>query len=72
MAGVITGSPAQGAGLTAGDVIISVNGQTVASADALTELLEPFHPGDTVTIGWTNSLGQTETASVQLSSGPPQ
>ena len=72
VAGVITGSPAQGAGLTVGDVITSVNGQTVASADALTELLEPFHPGDKVTIGWTNSLGQTETASVQLSSGPPQ
>jgi S1-C subfamily serine protease len=72
VAGVITGSPAQVAGLGAGDVITSVNGHTVASADALTELLEPYHPGDRVTIGWTNSLGQTQTASVQLSSGPPQ
>jgi S1-C subfamily serine protease len=72
VAGVITGSTAQVAGLAVGDVITSVNGQTVASADALTELLEPFHPGDQVTIGWTNSLGQTETASVQPSSGPPR
>ena len=72
VAGVITGSPAQGAGLAVGDVITSVSGQTVSSADALTELLEPFHPGDKVTIGWTNPLGQTEIASVQLSSGPPQ
>ena len=72
MAGVITGSPAQAAGLAVGDVITSVNGHTVASADALSELLEPFHPGDKVTIGWTNSLGLTETASVQPSSGPPR
>jgi S1-C subfamily serine protease len=70
--GVITGSPAQGAGIAAGDVITSVNDQTVASADPLPALLEPYHPGDTLTIGWTNSFGQTKTSSVQLSSGPPQ
>lgn len=72
MAGVITGSPAQVGGLGAGDVITSVDGQTVVSANALTELLEPHHPGDKVSIGWTNSLGQIQSASVQLSSGPPQ
>jgi S1-C subfamily serine protease len=72
VAGVITGSPAQVDGLAVGDVITSVNSQTVASADALTELLEPFHPGDNVSIGWTNSLDQAETASVQPSSGPPR
>jgi S1-C subfamily serine protease len=72
VAGVITGSRAQVAGLAVGDVITSVNGQTVPSADALTKLLEPLHPGDKVTIGWTNSLGQTESASVQPSSGPPR
>jgi S1-C subfamily serine protease len=72
VAGVIPDSPAQGAGLGAGDVITSVDGHTVASAHALTELIEPLRPGDRVTIGWTNSLGQPQTASVQLSSGPPQ
>jgi S1-C subfamily serine protease len=72
VAGVITSSPAQAAGLAAGDVITSVGRHTVASADALTELLEPYHPGDRVSIDWTTSLGQTQTASVQLSSGPPQ
>jgi S1-C subfamily serine protease len=72
VAGAITGSPVQAAGLAVGEVITSVYGQTVASPDALTELLEPFHPGDIVTIGWTNSLGQTETASVQPSSRPPR
>jgi S1-C subfamily serine protease len=72
VAGVITGSPAQVAGLAVGDVITSVNGQSVGSANALTELLNPFRSGEKVTIGWTNSLSQTETASVRLSSGPPR
>jgi S1-C subfamily serine protease len=72
VAGVITGSPAQVAGLAAGDVINSVNGQSVGSANALTGLLDPFRPGEKVTIGWTNPLSQTETASVRLSSGPPR
>lgn len=72
VAGVISNSPAQGAGLDVGDVITSVDGQPVASANALTELLERYRPSNRVTIGWTNSLGQTQTANMQLSSGPPQ
>ena len=72
VAGVIAGSPAQVAGLAVGDVITSVNGKTVGSADALSELLERSQPGDTLAIDWVNSLGQTETASVRPSSGPPR
>jgi S1-C subfamily serine protease len=69
---VITSSPAQESGLTEGDTITSVNGQTVTTPSALTTLLEPLHPGDKVTIGWTDASGKTQTESVQLSSGPPQ
>jgi S1-C subfamily serine protease len=69
---VVTSGPAQEGGLAAGDTISSFNGQTVASPTALTNLILPFHPGDKVTIGWTDSSGQSHTASVQLSSGPPQ
>jgi S1-C subfamily serine protease len=72
VAGVVTGSPAQEAGLATGDVITSVGGHTVTSAGALNELLSPDRPGDKLTIGWTNALGQTQIARVQLSSGPPQ
>jgi S1-C subfamily serine protease len=72
VAGVITGSPAQQAGLAAGDVITSVDGQSVADAGALTGALEPDKPGNTVTVGWTNASGSTQTATVTLSSGPPQ
>jgi S1-C subfamily serine protease len=72
VAGVITGSPAQQSGLAAGDVITSLNGQSIADASALTGALEPDKPGDTVTVGWTNASGLAQTASVTLSSGPPQ
>jgi S1-C subfamily serine protease len=69
---VITSFPAQEAGLVDGDVITSLNNQNVSSPSALTNLLEPYHPGDKVTIGWTDSSGQTHSATVALSSGPPQ
>jgi S1-C subfamily serine protease len=72
VAGVVTSSPAQEAGLSQGDVITSVNSTTVGSADALTSALEPFHPGNKVTIGWTDSSGNSQHATVQLTSGPPQ
>jgi S1-C subfamily serine protease len=69
---VITSSPAQESGLAEGDTITSFNGQTVTSPTELTTLLEPYHPGNKVSIGWTDASGQTHSASVQLSSGPPQ
>jgi S1-C subfamily serine protease len=72
VAGVVTSSPAQESGLAEGDVITSVNGQTIGTPTDLTNALAPHHPGDTVTIGWTDGSGATHSASVQLTSGPPQ
>ncbi len=72
IAGVVTNGPAQEGGLAEGDTITSVDGKTINSVNDLTNDLGAFHPGDKVTIGWTDSSGQTHTASVQLSSGPPQ
>jgi S1-C subfamily serine protease len=72
VAGVVTSSPAQEAGLAQGDVITSVNGTTINTPTDLTTAFEPDHPGDKVTIGWTDTSGGTHTAKVQLSSGPPQ
>jgi S1-C subfamily serine protease len=69
---VITSSPAQESGLAEGDTITSFNNQSVSTPSTLTTLLEPYHPGDKVTVGWTDASGQTHSASVQLSSGPPQ
>ncbi|HEX3795232.1 MAG TPA: trypsin-like peptidase domain-containing protein [Acidimicrobiales bacterium] len=72
VAGVVTSSPAQEAGLAEGDVITSVDGQTVSSPTDVTDLLEPHHPGDKVKIGWTDTSGGSHSATVQLTSGPPQ
>jgi S1-C subfamily serine protease len=72
IAQVVTSSPAQEAGLAEGDIITTVNGKTITSPTQITNLIEPLHPGDKITVGWTDTSGETHTATVQLSSGPPQ
>ena len=72
VAGVVTNGPAQTAGLAQGDTITSLGGKSIGSANALTSAMAGYHPGDKVQVGWTDSSGQTHTATVQLSSGPPQ
>jgi S1-C subfamily serine protease len=68
---VISGDPAQQAGLAAGDVITSIDGQSVGSASALSNLVISHHPGDKIQVGWTDTSGQSHTGTVNLGSGPP-
>jgi S1-C subfamily serine protease len=68
---VENGSPAEGAGLTAGDVIISVNGKSVDTAEALMTALAQAHPGDAVRIGWVDTDGAHHTATAKLIAGSP-
>jgi S1-C subfamily serine protease len=68
---VLSTSAAGQAGVVAGDVITGLNGSTVSTASDLSNLLEPQHPGDVVHLQWTDSSGQSHTASVTLASGPP-
>lgn len=68
--GVVAGSPAEAAGLTNGDVITSINGQPVSSATALTQLLDGYHPGDRVRVGWTDPNGRAHTSTIKLMTGP--
>jgi S1-C subfamily serine protease len=72
VASAVTNGPAQEAGLAEGDVITSLGGKTINTANDLTNAISQYHPGDKVSIGWTDGSGQTHTATVQLSSGPPQ
>jgi S1-C subfamily serine protease len=67
---VVSGGPAAAAGLSAGDVITSVDGQTIGSAATMSSLLQQDHPGQTIQVGWTDSSGQSNTTAVQLGSGP--
>jgi S1-C subfamily serine protease len=70
VAGVLAGSAAQNAGIAAGDVITSVDGQSVTSPEALQTAMEQHHPGDRVTIGWTDQAGQAQSATVSAGTGP--
>jgi S1-C subfamily serine protease len=72
VAGVVTNGPAQEAGIAQGDVITTLGGKSINSADDLTRDMGAYHPGDKVQVAWTDANGQTHTATVQLSSGPPQ
>jgi S1-C subfamily serine protease len=69
--GVESGSPAESAGLGAGDVIVSLGGKTVDSANSLSTAISSHHVGDRVPVSWVDQSGQHHTATVQLSSGPP-
>jgi len=68
---VVSGSPAQQAGITGGDVITTFNGKTVSSDLQLTHMLVAFRPGQKVTLGWVTATGQAQTAALTLASGPP-
>jgi S1-C subfamily serine protease len=70
LAGVASGTPAAAAGLGSGDVITSLNGQQVNSGTDIQQILVGEHPGDKVSIGWTDPYGQSHTATVTLASGP--
>jgi serine protease Do len=47
---IASGSPAEKAGLKAGDVVLSINGQRIDSEHPLDALLVQYAPGDTVTL----------------------
>lgn len=70
IAGVVDGTPAAEAGLTAGDTITAVDGTPVADADALSAALAAHVPGDQVTLTWTTTSGATQSATVTLIAGP--
>ena len=68
--GVVPNGAAEQAGLQPGDVITAVNGKTVDSATTLTNLMDTFHPGDKLTITYTDASGAQHTAQLSAASGP--
>src|SRR5579863_2798457 len=60
------GAPAQQAGLAAGDVITSVNGTTVSSANDLTNLTGASHPGEQFAIKYVDQYGTSHSTTVTL------
>lgn len=69
--GVSPGTPAASIGLSAGDVIVSLGGQTVSNASDLSAAILRHSVGDTVSVGWVDQSGNHHTADVTLVAGPP-
>jgi len=70
IAGVVTGDAADDAGLEAGDTITKVGSTTVTDAAGLTKALSTMEPGDRVTVTWTTSDGEQQSATVTLDASP--
>jgi S1-C subfamily serine protease len=71
ISGVVSGSPAAGSGLAAGDVITAVAGHSVSSQAVLqTVMVNDVRPGEHVTVQYTDTTGQQHSVSVVLTSGP--
>ncbi len=72
---VIRGSAADEAGLNRGDVILSIDGDAVASMDAVKEYITSKKPGDEIEIvysSWNTDYEEEETVTVTLKAVPQQ
>jgi S1-C subfamily serine protease len=68
--GVLCGTPAAAAGLSAGDVVTALGGQPVTSPRSLTALVGRYRPGSRAALAWVTPDGRLHTAVVRLSAGP--
>lgn len=72
VADVLPGGPADAAGMGSGDVITAVGGHTVTDPETLTRAMLLERPGATVRVDYVDAFGQPRSATVHLTSGPPQ
>jgi putative serine protease PepD len=68
---VVPGGPAEKAGIAQGDVIRSIDGTAVSSADDVTGAISGHSPGDKITVGITRN-GKSQTFTVTLGQQPSQ
>ena len=66
---VIAGSPADKAGLQAGDVVTAIGGKQISTADDLTALVATYKPGDKVTLTLQRG-GSTKTVDITFGQRP--
>jgi|SRR5580704_12358158 S1-C subfamily serine protease len=70
VAQTVSGSPAAKAGLTVGDTITAIGSQSITSAEDVAHALVQYHPGNSVSITWTDASGQSHTTNLTLATGP--
>lgn len=68
---VVSGGPADQAGLAGGDVLTAVNGQPVTAPTDISHQLLHLKPGSKVQLAYVDGTGQSQAATVTLTSGPP-
>ena len=66
---VVSGSPADSAGLKAGDVITAIGGKQISTADDLTAAMNVYKPGDKATVT-AHRGGSTKSISVTFGTRP--
>ncbi|OGE31676.1 hypothetical protein A2631_00830 [Candidatus Daviesbacteria bacterium RIFCSPHIGHO2_01_FULL_44_29] len=68
---VITGSPADKAGILAGDILTKIDGQTINNETKISQIVQSKKPGDSIsTEVWTD--GKTRSVNVTLAETPNQ
>ncbi len=66
---VQSGSAAAAAGIGSGDSLTLINGRSISSISDLDDTMAATHVGDKISVGWTDSSGQSQQATVTLTSG---
>jgi S1-C subfamily serine protease len=69
---VVPGSAAEAAGLSPGDLILSVGGHTISSPDELSRVVLTQKPGASISAVYLDQAGATQTTNLTLASGPPR
>lgn len=67
---IVSGSPADQAGLKAGDIITKINDESLGSAGSLSSIIGEYKPGDKVTITYLRD-GKEQTTSLTFSAYRP-
>jgi serine protease Do len=58
VSGTYSGTPAEEAGIGQGDVIVAIDGEQVADAEDLSEILSARDPGDEIEVRLVNASGE--------------
>jgi serine protease Do len=66
---IVSGGPADKAGIKQGDVIVKIDGQTISQSNSLTSIISRDHPGQQVTLTVIRN-GQTISLNVTLGTAP--
>jgi S1-C subfamily serine protease len=68
--GVYSGTPAETAGLAQGDVITNADGKAVGTANSLIAITAGLHPGQAVSLRYTDGTGASRSLTLTLIGGP--